>query len=300
MYEAQFLVEEGATPEQVDRGADRLRHGDGDVRRRRHGGPRRRLARAPGARPLQRARRAAAAGRTTAGRDGTPRAEDRQGLVHATTTTRKPTPDPEVVALIDRATAADAGIRAARVHERGDRRARDLRADQRRRAGARGRRRRCAPSDIDVIYVNGYGFPALARRADVLCRSRRARRRSTSASRPSIASLASAGRRRRCSSGWRARARRSASSIDRATRRLGRMSRALRGRHVPRDAGGPPPPDTVVHRRDPDGTAARPVAPRLGPYPERITERLEHWAADAPDRTLPRGSATRERRVATR
>ncbi len=30
--------------------------------------------------------------------------------------------------------------------------------------------------------------------------------------------------------------------------------------------------------------AHSPVA--LGPYPERITERLDHWAAEAPDRTF--------------
>ena len=59
MYEAQFLAEDGATPAQVDGALTELGHGDGHLRRGRHGRPRRRLARAPGARTVQRSRRSA-------------------------------------------------------------------------------------------------------------------------------------------------------------------------------------------------------------------------------------------------
>jgi feruloyl-CoA synthase len=36
----------------------------------------------------------------------------------------------------------------------------------------------------------------------------------------------------------------------------------------------------------PDGCVLVTAIPRLGPYPRRLTERLEHWAAAAPERTL--------------
>ena len=69
------------------RGADRLRHGDGHVRRRRHGRARRRRRVRAGARTLRRARSAASAGRRRAGRAGAVRPEDREGLVPSTATT---------------------------------------------------------------------------------------------------------------------------------------------------------------------------------------------------------------------
>ena len=43
------------------------------------------------------------------------------------------------------------------------------------------------------------------------------------------------------------------------------------------------PPDIVV-RRDPDGTIRAHSPHPLGPYPERLTEKLDFWAARAPER----------------
>src|SRR5689334_1923823 len=43
------------------------------------------------------------------------------------------------------------------------------------------------------------------------------------------------------------------------------------------------PADTIVERRD-DGTLFARSPHRLGPYPARITDRLEHWARVAPNR----------------
>ena len=108
--------------------------------------------------------------------------------------------------------------RAAQLHQRGDHRAHDLRAGQRRRADPRGglraacrRHRRHLPDRVRL--------PQLPRRADVLRRLASACRRCTSVWPRSTASTAHAGRRRRCSSGWRARARRSAPSTRAAPRR---------------------------------------------------------------------------------
>ena len=85
------------------------------------------------------------------------RSEDRQGLVSLRRAAQAD-PDPEVVDLI-RSTARDAGIAAA--HVLGSRRsssARSTRWSTRARACSR-RASLSAPSDIDVIYLNGYGFP---------------------------------------------------------------------------------------------------------------------------------------------
>ena len=89
--------------------ADEVRHGDGDVRGGRHGGHGRGVARPPGARALQRPARAATARRRSVVRDrpATVRKPARAGI--DTTSARKPTPDPEVVALI-RSLAAEPGV----------------------------------------------------------------------------------------------------------------------------------------------------------------------------------------------
>src|SRR6185295_7255437 len=42
-------------------------------------------------------------------------------------------------------------------------------------------------------------------------------------------------------------------------------------------------PDIVV-RRDPDGTIHAHSPHSLGPYPERLTQKLDFWAATAPER----------------
>jgi feruloyl-CoA synthase len=41
-----------------------------------------------------------------------------------------------------------------------------------------------------------------------------------------------------------------------------------------------------VVERHPDGTLFLRSPHELGPYPLKLTERLEHWAAEAPDRVL--------------
>ena len=54
------------------------------------------------------------------------------------------------------------------------------------------------------------------------------------------------------------------------------------------------PADVVVERRD-DGTVIARSPHALGPYPRRLTDRLVHWAAVAPDRTfIARRDATGE------
>src|SRR5262249_31409264 len=45
------------------------------------------------------------------------------------------------------------------------------------------------------------------------------------------------------------------------------------------------PRDVVVERR-PDGTIHLRSPHALASYPEKLTERLEHWAATAPERTF--------------
>src|SRR5262245_20468067 len=45
------------------------------------------------------------------------------------------------------------------------------------------------------------------------------------------------------------------------------------------------PRDVVVERRS-DGVLLLRSPHRLGPYPAKLTERLEYWAAKAPDRAL--------------
>ena len=135
MYETQFLVEEGATPEQVDRALTRLRAwrwgcspwttwpGSTSAWR---------VRQALGHFSDPRVRRPLVA-RPARG-DGPARTEDaaRAGIRYDEP--RRPTPDPEVEALDPIASAADAGIARPRHLRRGDRRARDLRAGQRRRA----------------------------------------------------------------------------------------------------------------------------------------------------------------------
>ena len=217
MYEAQFLVEEGATPEQVDRALTDFGMAMGmfavddmaglDVAWR--------VRQELGHFSDPRLRRPLVADQLyEMGRLGQ---KTRQGLVSATTIARKPTPDPEV-RRSDRAHGAEAGIARRAIHRRGDRRAlRSTRWSTKARVALEeGFAQRA--SDIDVIYVNGYGFPALARRADVLRRPRRPRGDATIASRRSIASTARAGRRRRCSLELAQRAARSASSTARRKR----------------------------------------------------------------------------------
>ena len=159
MYETQFLVEEGATPEQVDRALTDFGMAMGMFAVDDMAGLDVGVARAQGARPLQRPARAPAAGRTigwsTMGRLGQ---KTRQGLVS-----------------LRRAAQADAGSRGRGAHPVAGATAPGIAArtisDEEivERAiyalvneGARALEDGVAAraSDIDVIYVNGYGFPA--------------------------------------------------------------------------------------------------------------------------------------------
>ncbi len=45
------------------------------------------------------------------------------------------------------------------------------------------------------------------------------------------------------------------------------------------------PQDVLIERRT-DGSMLLRSPQKLGPYPDKITERLEHWAKEAPDRVL--------------
>ena len=63
------------------------------------------------------------------------------------------------MALIEQL-AAGAGIARRTFTERGDHRAHDLRAHQRRARACSTKGVALRAADIDVIYVNGYGFPA--------------------------------------------------------------------------------------------------------------------------------------------
>src|SRR5690606_12634724 len=100
----------------------------------------------------------------------------------------------------------------------------------------------------------------------------------TRASRSSTRSSAPGGRRRRCSSASRARAERSGDSIAsdlQGTMTIGRATPLRTPRVLPAD---------VVITRGGDGTLHAVSPHPLGAYPERITDRLVHWAAVAPDR----------------
>jgi 3-hydroxyacyl-CoA dehydrogenase len=156
MYETQFLVEEGATPAQVDRAltgfgmamgmfaVDDMAGLDVGARVRKALGhfsdPRER-------RPLVHDRLVAM------GRLG----QKRGAGWYRYDEPRKPTPDPEVEALI-RSLAADAGIAARTLSDQEivDRAILAL-VNEGARALEAGVAARA--SDIDVIYVNGYGFP---------------------------------------------------------------------------------------------------------------------------------------------
>ena len=59
---------------------------------------------------------------------------------------------------------------------------------------------------------------------------------------------------------------------------LGRVTRQVRKVNVPK-------PEALFDRR-PDGTIYVQSARALGPYPARLTERLEYWAMHAPERTF--------------
>ena len=216
MYEAQFLVEDGATPEQVDRvltdwgmamgifAVDDMGGLDvaWRVRQELH------QFEEPGARKPLVADVLVAMGRLgqKTGKGWYRYAED-----------RKPIPDPEVVALIEREATKAGIVRRAVSDEEIRERAIYALINEGARVLEDGIASRAA--DIDVIYLTGYGFPAIAA-ARCSAPIRSASRRFSSGSRRSTASSASGGRRRRCSCGWRRPDRRSASSTPHVADRV--------------------------------------------------------------------------------
>ncbi len=158
MYEAQFLVEDGATPQQVDDALTGFGMAMGmfavdDMAR-----PRRGVAGASGVESVQRAGRPQAARRRSSLRDGPLRTEDRQGLVRLRRrsqaaypilrSSRSSSSSPSRTGIRRRSFTSEEIIErtiyalineGARVLDEGY----ALRA-----------------ADIDVIYTNGYGFPA--------------------------------------------------------------------------------------------------------------------------------------------
>ena len=240
------------------------------------------LARAAGARPLRGARRAAAARARPAGRDGPARAEDaaRAGIATATTASRRRIR--KSMALIRVASPTRPASRRGDLATRRSSSARSTRWSTKARARSR-TAWRCAPSDIDVIYVNGYGFPAwrggpmfyadrvglahVLERIAAFHREHGERWRAGAAAR---ASSRESGRTfRECD--------RSAEPLSVSSTFEARRANAARCCR----------PDVGRRRRD----ARRPAARRdrrmpLGPYPARLTDRLEHWADRAPDRTF--------------
>ena len=107
MYEAQFLVEEGATPEQVDRALTDFGMAMGIFAVDDMAGLDVAVARAAGAGPVQRARRAQAARRRHARTRWAGSARRPASGWYRYGDDRKPIPDPEVLALIEQ--LADGG-----------------------------------------------------------------------------------------------------------------------------------------------------------------------------------------------
>src|SRR6185436_9953634 len=100
--------------------------------------------------------------------------------------------------------------------------------------------------------------------------------------------MASAGSRRRCSSGSRARAPRSAPGTRAAPPRGSRAEMsAPSGTSATRRVRPVNVDDNHVEvRRAPDGSLYMRSTRSIEPYPVRLTDRLEYWAAESPDRVF--------------
>ena len=149
--ESEALLLEGATPQPDRQGVHRFRLADGAVPDGRSRRPRHRLAQPQGARPDGGDRRHAV-------RTGAFRPEDRQRLLslrgrraHAGRRSGGRSADPRQ--------GGREGHRAAHDRRRRDHRAHALSAGQRGREDPRGEGIAARASDIDVVWVNGYGFP---------------------------------------------------------------------------------------------------------------------------------------------
>ena len=157
--EAQFLVEEGAQRGRKSTARFTIRHGHGAARRRRPGGTRRRLADPQGIPASGKARRCAPPGRGSPVRVGPLRPEDRRGLVRYN---ERPQPEPRTPKSkqSSRSARKRAGIAAggpSRPEEIIERTIYAL-VNEGARILEEGFALRAV--DIDIIYINGYGFPA--------------------------------------------------------------------------------------------------------------------------------------------
>ena len=283
MYETQFMVEEGATPDQVDRALTGFGMAMGmfavddmagiDVAWR----VRQELKHftAPGERRPLVADRLYEMGRLG---QKTGRGWYRYDAA------RKAEPDQEVVDLI-RAEAARAGVAAADVHRRRDRRAIGVRAHQRRRPRAR-RRLRPARLRHRRHLRQRLRLSGLARRTDVLRRSRRPDPRAQpdpavrgAAWRPVGASAAAH------PAGGDGRNLPRARSVARLVASMDLRAAAVRPARILA-------PDVTLDQR-PDGTVYARSPHQLGAYPPRITDRLDDWAERAGERPF---LAERDRR----
>ena len=158
--EAQFLVEEGAQHRSSGRSALRFRHGHGAAGRGRPGRTRRGLAHPQG---ISSTWKSPASGKPfaedTSVRDGPLRPEDRRRLVQVRREPPRRCPIPKCSRLIEK-WSAEAGIHAARRSRR--KKSSSARIYALINEGARILEEGIAlrAVDIDIIYINGYGFPA--------------------------------------------------------------------------------------------------------------------------------------------
>ena len=130
-------------------------------------------------------------------------------------------------------------------------------------------------SDIDTIYMTGYGFPAYRGGPMWFADSVGLDKVAARVQEHSIGSTGSCGNLRRCWSVWRRRGKRFASSGWctqglTAARPFRDVKLGSREVMVEREAGG------VVYVR---------LAQPLGEYPARMTDKLDYWAEHAPERT---------------
>ena len=284
MYEAQFLAEEGATPERIDRlltdwgmamgifAVDDMGGLDVAWRIRKELGQ----FEEPGARRPLVADKLVELGRLgqKAGRGWYRYGDD-----------RKPIPDPEVVELIETVATGARDPRAATSPTPRSWSGRSTRSSTRARAcSTRASPQRAA--DIDVIYLTGYGFPGYRGGPMFYADSvglgvdPRARRGAPPRARRALGARAApvAARRGRVQL---PRPRQSTRSGRDGAHASGAVSE-VRARTKPVRVESL---ETAV-RRGEGGAWYLSSRQPLGPYPDTLSERLEHWAGRAPERVF--------------
>ena len=271
MYETQYLVEEGATPQQVDEALTGFGMAMGMFAVDDMAGIDVAIAAQQALGHFSDGPASAAAGAGRAGRDGTAGPEDGQGLVHLRRRPQGRRRIPTVIDLI-RARASAAGIaqRAFTSEEIVERD--DLRAGQRRRARARRGLRRTAPRTSTSSTSTATDSPrGAAGRCSMpiasVCRRPRTH--------PAL--------HREHGSRWTP-----APLLERLARHAAAPSAGStpQRRRMIGDATHGCCPPTCWSSGWPTGRSARGRRIRWARIPERLTDRLDHWAATAPDRTF--------------